>query len=128
MIEEAIRTRLTSYAGVTALASTRTYPLVLPQGVTLPAIRYQKIDAEREHMMGSDSGVVGALFQVDSYAADPLAAKNLAAQVKAALSRYRDTVGDVVIQDVLLEGESEHFEDKVRMYRERQDYLVFYLE
>jgi hypothetical protein len=40
VIEEALRARLIGQSGLTALVSTRVYPLGLPQNPTLPAITY----------------------------------------------------------------------------------------
>lgn len=42
-IEVALFSHLSTYAGVTALAGTRIYPLVLPQQPVLPAVTYQPI-------------------------------------------------------------------------------------
>lgn len=42
-IEAALFSHLSTYAGVTALAGTRVYPLVLPQQPVLPAVTYQPI-------------------------------------------------------------------------------------
>lgn len=47
---------LEASAGVTALVAQRIYPVTLPQGVTLPAIRYQVVDdvPELSHSGGSN--------------------------------------------------------------------------
>ena len=45
-VGKAIRTRLLSVSAVTDLVSTRIYPLTLPQGVTLPAVRYQRVSGK----------------------------------------------------------------------------------
>lgn len=42
-IEAALFSHLSTYVGVTALAGTRVYPLVLPQQPVLPAVTYQPI-------------------------------------------------------------------------------------
>ena len=43
-LEGAIYLHLSNDVSVVALASTRVYPLTIPQGSTLPAIAYQLID------------------------------------------------------------------------------------
>ena len=65
-VDQAIRARLLSLTPVTALVNQRIFSVILPQGVTLPAIRVQRISQiEPMHMRGP-VGMYRARVQVDS--------------------------------------------------------------
>ena len=134
MVGKAIYARLQAVAGVTALVGTRVYPLRLPQGPTYPAIRYQKIDAPRTHLMTWDPGEVHARVQVDSYAKTYDGAQALAAQVRGALSRWGGAAGGVTVEHVFLDDERDIDEPEPLhdgesgIYRVMQDYIVHYGE
>lgn len=134
MVGNAIYARLAAHAGTAALVGTRIYPVRINQGVTYPAIRYQVISAPREHVMTQDTGEVHARVQIDSYATTPEGAHAVAAQVRAALSRWGGTAGGVTVEHVFLDDERDIDEptpvvagDK-GLFRVMQDYLVHYGE
>lgn len=108
-IEEALRAILTANAGVTAIVSTRVYPVVIPQAATLPAVAYQRISATREHNLGGPGGLTRVRFQLTMAAATYAAMKALANAVRVALDGYRGTVSGVFVQAALSEGEREQF-------------------
>lgn len=134
MIGKALRARLTSHAGTSALIGSRVYPLRLPQGPTYPAVRYQVIGAPRVHAMGADTGQVDARVQVDSYAETYAGAQALAEQVRLALSRWEGTAGGVVVDHVFLADQRDldeptlvhHGEQGV--YRVMTDFIAHYQE
>jgi hypothetical protein len=127
-LEQALYTYLQTQSGVTNLVSTRVHPLRLPQEVTLPAVSFQKISAERPHAMGADPGIVFARIQFDSWNTTLLATYSVAAALRTALSRYSGTHDSVVILDIFLEDEESVDEDQVDLFRVSQDYLVMHRE
>jgi hypothetical protein len=116
--------RLTADAGITALAGTRVYPLIIPQDAPLPAIRYARITTFRPQVMSEETGTAEISMQLDSYATTYAGAKALGAAVRAALTRWRQaaTFG-VDIIDCWLDGEQDVFEEDRRAYRQLQTYL-----
>lgn len=126
LVEEAVRSRVIGYAGVTALIGTRMYPVKLPQDVTYPALTYAVIAAPREHLMVADAGVIGALIQVSVWAETMATAKALAIQVAASLNRFHGTVLGVVIQETWIENESDGWEDEAKVYHIPIDVRVNY--
>jgi hypothetical protein len=64
----------------------------LPQGVTLPAVTYQRV-AGGEDVTHSGAGPARALVQVDCWADGYDAALTLAAAVRAALAGHRGAMG-----------------------------------
>lgn len=87
-------------------AAGRIYPR-LPQGVTFPAIRYQRIDTSRTQAIDANVGVTMAVVQVDSLADSYSACKTLADEVRAILHGYRGAWGTLVARNVVLEGEND---------------------
>lgn len=129
-IESEIFDRLTNFAGLTALISSRVHPVDLPQDVTLPALAYWLVSEDRETAMGSDPGIVRARFQFDIYdrgSGARLSAINVGEQLRAALQRYRTTTG-TIIQDTFYMNRSWAFnetrEDQILMC----DFELIYVE
>ena len=125
MIESTLYTRLSTYSGLTALVSTRIYPLVCPQGVTYPAVVYQRISTmAREVAMGSDPGIVRARVQVTAWADNYTSAKAVADKVRLALERYRTTG----LFDIYIIGENDLYDEEALKYGVAVDAKVVYLE
>ncbi len=80
------------YEKIKALAGGRVYSFRAPQNVVSPFIIYQEIDSGRWRSINNPSGIAQASFQIDSYATDLYAAKNLALQVEAILDGFLGSV------------------------------------
>jgi len=131
-IGEALYSYLSSYAGLTALVGNRIYPLILPQGVTLPAVTYTQISGPRVHCMGSDPGLTHPRFQVSVWAESYSDMATVAAQVRAALQDYSGTMGGddgVVVQRIFLEDETDrNFEPNTKTFRRDLDFIIWHEE
>ena len=134
MITKAIYSRLANYAGLTALVGTKVYSIKVPQGTALPYVVVQTISRRRVSAMGDDIGHVESRVQVstfaDKYDNASTGAKQIAAQVRAALQRFSGTVESVVISDIYLEGESDLYdpEPETGVYHIPLDCMVWYQE
>lgn len=141
LLSEAVFNRLTTYSGLSALIGTRAYPLRLPQQPTaaaaaaaLPAVTYRVVSAERFSAMGYvDKPDVGTRLQVDVWSDTAYHAtrgmKQVAKQVRAALTRWNGTYAGVVILDTYFEVEVEYYEPEVdATHRVAIDFRVFYEE
>lgn len=126
-VETVLFSRLSGFAGLSALVSTRVYPNLIPQNSTLPVVSYQRISTTRESAMGDDTGVARARFQLDAFAATYLNVRAVAEQVRAALQRWTNSSGTVV-QDSFILGEQEFYEDETKRYRVSQDFEIIYVE
>lgn len=93
LIEEALYGELSTDSGVAALASTRGYPLVIPQDATLPAWAYQRIYGPRVLTHEGPSGLAKARIQITAIAATYDGAKDLAAAIRAALDGFAGMLG-----------------------------------
>lgn len=74
------------------LAGGRVYALVAPKHPASPFIVYQTVGEERWRSINGPSGVAQNRVQVDVYAEDFYAAKDLAAQIEELLDGYRGSV------------------------------------
>lgn len=147
-VVEALRARALSLTPVTALASTRLYPLAFPQSCVWPAARFAQIGrTEFMHLRGS-SRVNRARIQVDSVADvagdyDPyVMAHALAAAIHGdgqyesatGLNGWRGDIGSpaFVVTGILADpaGEREFFDEDGDQRRVRivRDYLTWFIE
>ena len=93
-VDESLYARLSTYAGLIALTSTRIYPVELPQTPTLPAITYYRVNAPTEHVMGeTTSDIERATYRIQCWGATMTSARAVAAQVIAALDGFSGLLG-----------------------------------
>jgi len=90
-IEGAIYDRLSNYANLTALTSTRIYNAEMPQNPTYPAVVFERIDDSPVAAMGSNTGLNESRWLVYAFASTRASMIDVAAQIEAALLRYSGT-------------------------------------
>lgn len=129
-IESAIHSRLTNYAGLTALVGQRSYHAKLPQSPAYPAVTYQVVSTEpRESQFAyADSGAVRRRVQLSAWSRDALEAVNVREQLRQAFQRWNGSVSGEVIHDAYIEGEQSIYEDGVGIYQEIVDVLIVHGE
>lgn len=117
MLEESIYTALTasSYVTVTGGASTRIYPMTLPQNPSYNAITYTRVSGGPDYTLSGASGKEQASIQVDCWSMTYSGSKNLANMV-------RKVMEESTTYDATMVGESDIFEPEGRIYRVSQDY------
>lgn len=124
-VEAEIYTRLTGFAGLSALVSTRIYPNTIEQNATLPAIVYRRVSAERISAMGDDTGTVRTRYQFDVYDdqyTDGL--RPVVEQLRKALQRHTGTL----IEHIFVLNETEYYDDTTELYRCSIDFEIIYTE
>lgn len=84
-LETKLYTLLSGTAGVTALCSTRIYPLVAPQEAALPLVVYTRISSGREYSLSGYSGFENLRMQIDCYGETYSDTKALSEAVVAAI-------------------------------------------
>lgn len=102
-LETVLYTRLSGYASLTALVSTRIYPSVLPADATYPCVAFWRIGGEAPaRAMSTDGSLRRTMVQVNCLAKDASGvsghskAADIAAQVLAALRRYSTSSGTII--------------------------------
>ena len=131
LIEEALRTYLAGNSGVSAIVSGIIYPVVLPQGVQLPALMFQRISGVRVESLQGSSGLAHPIFQIDCFSEQKdgySQVKALAEVVRLALEGYRGTWSGMSIQGVLFLGDTDLYEDESEVYRVSMDFEIWHVE
>jgi hypothetical protein len=111
-VEDALYARLSTFAGLVALGA-KVYPKRVPQDAGYPAITYQRISGVRISAMGRDTGLAHPRFQVSAFSGGTASvsaydhATQIAAQIRAALQRFRGTVAGVEIQDIFIDNDTD---------------------
>ena len=109
MIEAEIVQLLAEDAPVLALVARRVYPLVLPQGTTLPAVTYQRISGIHEKLLDEPATLTRPRFQFTAHASTFLQARQVTNAVKAALNGRRAARSSTNIQHISVENEFDHY-------------------
>ena len=126
-LEEGLYSRLTGYAGLSALIGTRLYPEVLPEGVTLPAVTYQIVSlADTADAAGGDNLMDTNRVQLTSYAATKAAAANVDRQIRAAINGYRGSMGTVVIEGCWRVNQIANYDPLPQLRQVISDYEITY--
>lgn len=135
MPEAAVYKLLTDDATVGGLVSTRVYPVVVPQGSSLPYISYQRVASRHVHSMDGVAGLAETTIQIDCYASTYSGGKALGEAVRLALDGYTGTPvgGGTVIGGILLDGindapETPQTGGETIVHRVSMDFVIWYEE
>lgn len=74
-------------------AGSRIYPNILPQGATLPAIKYFQVSEPPEHTHSGRSALHHPRWQLDCYAITYIEARRLAEQTITAIDGFSGAMG-----------------------------------
>lgn len=117
-IEDAIYSRLSGYASLTALVGTAIYPVRRGQSTKSnpPYVTFQLISDVPLYAMGVTVNVARPLYQFNCWATTPQLATDVAAQVRAAIEgQYRQVWGGesgVTIQGCHIKDVQDVFDDE----------------
>ena len=84
-IGERIFSSLTTSTVITIITGNRIYPSIVPQGSTWPCVTYQMTNDERIMSLSGYTGLRHPTIQIDCYAANYTAAKDLATKTSTTL-------------------------------------------
>lgn len=115
MKENDIHAALASGSPAPTSAGDRVYPVLMPQGVGMPAIRYQRVGVASTSSLDGDSGKDLVRFQIDCFAETYAAVKALAVEVRTALT----AIGALFVSDI------DGYEADAKLYRETLDYSIW---
>lgn len=104
-IEEALSAHLKAHVGLSALVSTRIYWDEAPQGAALPFVVALNISDVKNHSLTGQYALEQPIYQFTAYAETKAAAKQIAAQIKAALQDYSGVMSGVRVQYIQLLNE-----------------------
>ena len=136
-VDTAIRARLLSLASIVALVNARVFTVILPQGVTLPAIRVQRVgQIEPMHFRGPIN-VYQARVQVDSVGTSKAQADAVDAAVQGdglggdatGLKGFKGSIGSpaFVIRAILPADVRDLYDaEELRQFKVSRDFFVHF--
>lgn len=128
LVEEHLYSRLSGFAGLTALISTRIYYVKMPSPTTLPALSYQKIFTEHVESMTGSSALCFATFQIDCWSRTYPNVKAIAEQVRLCLQGYKNTLSGLTIFGINYLSETDLYDDDAEVFRVMQELRVHHNE
>ena len=127
-VRNAVYSRLSTYAGLISLVSTRIYTKQVPQEPTYPCVFYEVISMERVSALDGDSGTVDAEIRTISMGSTLDSAQQVADQVRAALQRWSGVESGVTIINVLISSEADYYNDSELISHVEQTYTIAHKE
>ncbi len=129
MISSAIYSFMAATAGITALVSTRIYPLVMPVGHAWPAITYNGDDHNLVQTFDGQTGLTRSYYQIDAWAQTYIEAQQLATAIRAAFKNYTGAMGAITVSHVTLDtGPIAVYEDQLEAFRVSQTFSLWHCE
>lgn len=127
-IEDGLYKYLCADAGVSAIVSSRVYPLVMPQKTTLPATTYQTTALKPDRNLAGNTGRMTATIRINAWAETYTEAKNLAEALRTALNDYSGAMGSDTIQRSGVESETDGWDEETELYRVSMQITIIYYE
>jgi len=127
-LEEGIVAHLMADSDVTDLISTRLYPMVVPQDVSLPAVAYQRISGPREPVHEGASGLARARMQFTVLGSTYEGGKDVAEALRGSMDGFSGTMGTVAVNAAFLENDVDAWGTVFDKAVVRQDYMFWYQE
>lgn len=102
----------------------RIYPMVIPQGVDLPAVLYQTISKSPVDTTDGPALLDEDVIQVTCYSFNYQQANQVMAIIRAKLDRYSGASGGVTVQSIRFLTGRDSFDEKGRVMGMSHDYQV----
>lgn len=121
-IQQAMYESLGGFAGISALVGARVYPDIAPQDVARPFVVWQEINTEQMNSLAGSvesGGLTNYLIEATCWAATGAGARNLDAQVRAAM------IAATQFKSVLSDGQSLGFDPDTKLYGYQSDFSVW---
>lgn len=118
---------LSGAGGVTSIVNDRIYPVVVPQGKTMPAIAYEPISAWRPPAIDAyaPTHLTKARMQINPMATKYSELQQLLAAIKAAMQFQRGVIGGITVHSVLHAGEGPaQFDQQLGLFTQPIDFIV----
>ncbi len=123
-INNAIFSRLTGFAGLSALVSARIYPVNAPQDASMPYVTYQRISNFKIGLLGTDTDISEPRYQIDVYSASYVSCRDVADQVVLAMQRWQGIEAGVTVLDTTIENDSDLYDNELLTYNSSVDVII----
>lgn len=132
-IEAAIVAILEGNIGVTALVDKRIYPLIVPQGVTMPAITYQQLSDTKIQTHSGPDTLLNTRLQIDCWSDKYTETSAVKKAVRLALAGFIGTVAGIKISNIIMENSTDLDRqvpgtEKLRRYAKSLDFIIVFNE
>jgi hypothetical protein len=107
--EKVLRNALVTNTSVTAIVSTRIYPVLAPASAALPFITYRRAGVSRSQSLAGPIGLPTVNLEVEVYDTTYNGARELADVCRVALDGYGGTFDTVTVANTSLENEVDGF-------------------
>lgn len=125
-LEDAVYSRLTTFAGLSALVSTRVYPLHLPQKPTYPCIAYRRAATDSEPLLSTDTDILKAKFEIASFSKAYDSSVSVGDQIRQAFQRFKGVESSITILDTILIDLDQSFEADYEIYETALTFEIWY--
>jgi len=126
MIENAIYSRLSGFAGLSALVNARIYPLHLPQKPSYPCVAYRRVSSKPISLLAADTDIMESTFDIASFSKEEDESFIVAEQIRLALQRWSGTEATVVVMDCMLLNIDQNYEPDLEIYESELSFMVTY--
>ena len=131
--EAVLRTALVGNTSVTAIVSSRIYPVLAPASAALPFVTWRRSAITREQTLGPPMGVPRVSVEYSIYATTYEQARDTADAMRRVLDGYGGTADNTEVKQTSLENESDDFvtlagADMPPVYQVTQTYDIWWQE
>lgn len=131
--EAVLRTALVGNTNVTAIVSSRIYPVLAPASAALPFVTWRRSAITREQTLGPPMGVPRVSVEYSIYATTYEQARDTADAMRRVLDGYGGTADNTEVKQTSLENESDDFvtlagADMPPVYQVTQTYDIWWQE
>jgi hypothetical protein len=128
-LSEDLRAFLLADATIASLIGARIYPIVLPQGPTVPALTYHWVSIDEIYTMAGPSGLVVKRIQFDCWAETFKEVEALSDAIRLRIDGFSGWLNtgsppSSRIQAIFREVERDWYEDEPVLYRRTIDYFI----
>ena len=117
-IEQTIFSELAANPGIEAIVGQRIYPLVAPEGATMPAIVIQRISGGQINSLSGFSGIERPRFQFSCYGSKYVEAKNAARQLRKAVEASTEL-------KAVCENDIDQYDNEADLFRCTVDFYIW---
>jgi hypothetical protein len=130
-IEQCLQAFLAGRPEVSALVSTRVYPVKLPERPTYPAISFFRVNPVPLNTLDSNSPqkVQGTTVQISAWSTDYYEAHKAAETVRRVLQSFAGTMTDLEVGQVTHDGGRDSYDDEAQepgVHQVSNDYTIWW--
>ncbi|MBS4191745.1 hypothetical protein KHA94_16265 [Bacillus sp. FJAT-49705] len=124
MLETDLRTYLLTFDSLKSKISNRLYPGWIPENAVMPSVAYLGISRPSHH----DIDVAYPRYQFSVFSPKYIEAKEIVAEIRGILQRFKGQMGNSNIIQVVYENEYENYEKDTKLYHIAIDFKFIFWE